>query len=83
MRVECGELSCQYLLDGRCRAPVLRLGKKQGSEVCCFTYYPQGTEPEVRLCPACGGILSRPREHDGILLRHCYSCHFEFKEETK
>lgn len=31
-------------------------------------------------CPLCGGILSDVREHDGIRYRHCFACHFEFKE---
>ena len=36
-------------------------------------------------CPFCGGALSEVREHirprQQRMYRHCYSCHFEFKEE--
>lgn len=31
-------------------------------------------------CRNCSGALSEPREHNGIMYRHCYSCHFEFEE---
>ena len=33
-------------------------------------------------CPHCRGILSEIRVHKEQKYRHCYSCHFEFKEET-
>lgn len=33
-------------------------------------------------CPLCGGPLSEIREHNGKKYRHCYSCHFEYEEET-
>lgn len=37
-------------------------------------------------CPLCGGALSEVREHirprQQRMYRHCYSCHFEFKEES-
>lgn len=36
----------------------------------------------VRLCRFCGGRLSTLRDYNGRRLRHCYSCHFEFEEET-
>ena len=34
-------------------------------------------------CPHCGGILSEIRVHKGKKLRHCYSCNFDFYEESE
>ena len=36
----------------------------------------------IGVCPSCGGDLSETRIQNGRRLRHCYSCHFEFEEET-
>ena len=81
MTVECSADSCQYRHDGRCRAPRLQLGRKTGSGIRCLTYLPFWDSHKVKLCPHCGSVMSEPREYQGILWRHCYSCHFETKEE--